>query len=208
MKASRHRLGAAIGAGLATALAIPASVGTACRVVAAWDAAAVASNVLLWWLVARADGDATRRHCAEVDPGRHAGFVVAIAASAVSLLATAALLHDARAVAPEAKDLFAALCLLAIANAWTLTHTSYALRYAHLYYGDPPGGFSFPGDEAPSYFDFAYVAWTIGMTFQVSDVSITSARIRRAVLPHAVLSFAYATAIVAAAVSAIIGVVG
>ena len=208
MKASRHRLGAAVVAGLATALAIPASVGIACRVVAAWDAAAVISNVLLWWLIASTDGESTRRHCAEVDPGRHAGFVVAIVASAISLFATAALLHDARAVAPDAKDLFATLCLLAIANAWTLTHTSYALRYAHLYYGDGPvGGMSFPGEEPPSYFDFAYVAWTIGMTFQVSDVAITSARVRRAVLPHAVLSFAYATAIVAAAVNAMIGVV-
>lgn len=206
MRRSRDRLAIAGLTGIATALAIPASVGGACRIVGGWDAAALVSNVLSWWVIARSDLDATRRHCVAVDPGRHAGWLVAVLASSVSLFATAMLLRDARAQAPDAKDLFTVLCAIAIANAWVLTHTSYALRYAHLYYREPKPGLVFPGDEEPSYFDFAYFAWTIGMTFQVSDVVIASPRLRRAVLPHAVLSFAYATAIVAAAVNVMIGV--
>lgn len=191
--------------GVATALAIPASVGGPCRIVGGWDAAALIANALSWWLIARTDAEGTRRHCVAADPGRHAGWWVAVIASGVSLFATAMLLRDVRAQAPHATDLFTVLCLLAIANAWILTHSSYALRYAHLYYGSVGRGLAFPGDADPSYFDFAYFAWTIGMTFQVSDVAITSPRLRRAVLPHAVLSFAYATAIVAAAVNGMIG---
>ena len=68
------------------------------------------------------------------------------------------------------------LALVAVATAWSLTHTSYTLRYAHLYYRDEGGvgGLVFPGDRPPDDFDFAYFACTIGMCFQVSDVVIVS----------------------------------
>ena len=90
-------------------------------------------------------------------------------------------------------------------------HTAYTLRYAHLYYRDDHdgvGGLTFPGNAAPTYFDFAYFAFTIGMCFQTADVSITSRRFRRAVMAHAVLSFAYNTTILATAVSLIVGFLG
>jgi uncharacterized membrane protein len=96
-------------------------------------------------------------------------------------------------------------------TAWALTHTAYTLRYAHLYYrddGDGEGGLAFPGKEAPAYLDFAYFAFTLGICFQTSDVTITSRLIRRAVLGHAVLSFAYNTTIVATAVSLVVGFIG
>jgi len=95
-----------------------------------------------------------------------------------------------------------------VGTAWSLTHTSYTLRYAHLYYRDEGGvgGLVFPGDRPPDDFDFAYFAYTIGMCFQVSDVVITSWQIRRAVLGHAVLSFAYNTVILALALNLLFGV--
>src|SRR5207248_3368690 len=91
-----------------------------------------------------------------------------------------------------------AMCLLAVALAWGLTHTSYALRYAHLYYRDDEegvGGLVFPCQEPPSYFDFAYFSFTVGMCFQVSDVVVSSPQIRRAVLGQASLAFVYNTTI-------------
>ncbi len=105
----------------------------------------------------------------------------------------------------------AALCLLAVVFAWLLTHTACTLRYAHLYYRDDRegvGGLTFPGERPPDYLDFAYFAFTVGMCFQVSDVTITSRLIRRAVTGHALLSFAYNTAVLALALNLLTGLVG
>jgi uncharacterized membrane protein len=102
------------------------------------------------------------------------------------------------------------MCLLAVVTSWLLTHTSWALRYAHLYYRDDKegvGGLVFPGDRAPTAFDFAYFAFTLGICFQTSDVCITSPQIRRAALFHACQSFAYNTAILALALNLAFGFV-
>jgi uncharacterized membrane protein len=107
--------------------------------------------------------------------------------------------------------LLAAFCLGAVVIAWLLTHTAYALRYAHLYYRDDDngvGGLVFPGDEQPDAVDFAYFSFTIGMCFQVSDVTITSRPIRREVLFHGCLSFAYNTAVLALALNVGFGLLG
>ena len=94
------------------------------------------------------------------------------------------------------------LCVVGVVTAWTLLHTSYALYYAHLYYGtQEPGGFEFPGDEEPDPLDFAYFAFTIGTSFAVSDVEITARRARRAALFHGILAFFYNTAILALVVN-------
>jgi uncharacterized membrane protein len=98
-----------------------------------------------------------------------------------------------------------------VVSSWCLTHTVYTLRYAHLYYRDDAtgeGGLTFPGEDCPNYFDFAYFAFTVGMCFQVSDVVICSAAIRRAVLGHSLLSFAYNTAILALALNLLFGLLG
>ncbi len=88
---------------------------------------------------------------------------------------------------------------------WALVHTVYGLRYAHAFYGDSDepgvnrhaGGLIFPGDRPPDYFDFAYFSFVVGMTCQVSDVQITSRRMRRITLFHSVLSFGFNTIILA-----------
>jgi uncharacterized membrane protein len=100
--------------------------------------------------------------------------------------------------------LLLALCILTVVSAWALTHTAYALRYAHLYYRDDDdgeGGLEFPGKIDPDGVDFAYFAFTLGMCFQVSDVTITSRAIRRTVLSHALLAFLYNTVVVALALN-------
>jgi uncharacterized membrane protein len=91
------------------------------------------------------------------------------------------------------------------------------LRYAHTYYGDPDGpagpmshaaGLEFPGDREPDYMDFAYFSFVIGMTFQVSDVVITSRDFRKLVLIHAMLSFGFNTVILALALNTVSSVLG
>ena len=114
------------------------------------------------------------------------------------------------ALAPGARSArAAALCLVTVALAWTMTHTAFTFRYAHLYYREDAegvGGLDFPGELPPTYFDFAYFAFTVGMCFQVSDVCVTSHQIRRSVLLHAIISFAYNSIILAFVLNLVFGV--
>lgn len=95
---------------------------------------------------------------------------------------------------------------------WFLIHTIFTLRYAHIYYGDHKtkpnthaGGLDFPGDEKPEYLDFAYYAFVLGMTFQVSDVQITSKRFRNLALLHGLISFGFNTIMIALTINLIAG---
>jgi uncharacterized membrane protein len=210
---ARARLAIALGVGATVAFLVPDRFGVALRAVAGWDAAAFIMGALAWAVIFRAGSDPkrTRRHAADDDPGRRAVWVIAILASGFSLFATAVVLRNARTCPIEWRPAFVALCLAAVGTAWALTHTAYTLRYAHLYYredGEGEGGLLFPGEGKPAYLDFAYFAFTLGICFQTSDVSITSRQIRSAVLAHAILSFAYNTTIVATAVSLVIGFIG
>jgi uncharacterized membrane protein len=89
----------------------------------------------------------------------------------------------------------------AIVAAWACVHTVFTLRYARLYYADPVGGIDFHDDYPPDYIDLAYVALTIGMTFQVSDTDLTARSIRRAAVRHALLSYVFGAVIVAVTIN-------
>ncbi len=209
---ARLRLAASIAAGAAVAALVSASLGWAVRAVAGWDAVALVNLALSWWIIARADATETKRRAAAEDPGRHVVWAIVLAACTFSLFAAVVVLRRARALAPEQSSLLVALCLVAVTGAWALTHTSYTLRYAHLFYREGEssndGGLTFPGDAPPNDFDFAYFAFTIGMCFQVSDVTITSPSLRRAVVAHALLSFAYNTAVLALSLNLIFNILG
>ena len=198
--------------GIVATAFVPGRAGATVRILAGWDATAAAMLVLSWWLILHCDVRETKHRAASADPGRTAVWGLVLLASAVSLFATGAVVRQGRALAPEARDLFVAFCLVTVVVSWLLTHSAYALRYAHLYYRDDEegvGGLMFPSTGAeqpmPTYVDFAYFAFTVGMCFQVSDVTITSPQIRRATLGHAMLSFAYNTVILAVALNVVIG---
>jgi uncharacterized membrane protein len=197
--------------GLVAAAAVPARFGTALRLVAGWDAAALAIAAIVWRVIAPAPPRVTRAHAAGDDPGRAVVSLLWVAASGASLVATAVLLRRAKICAPDVRSLLVGLGAFAVASAWFVTHTMFTMRYAHLYYRDGAereGGLAFPGGGHPAYIDFAYFAFTIGMCFQVSDVTITSPALRRAALGHALLSFAYNTVILAVALNLAIGIFG
>ena len=110
------------------------------------------------------------------------------------------------------QGMFIFVSITGILLAWFMVHTLYTFHYAHMYYDNDPDdnskdaeGLEFPGDEAPNYIDFAYFAFTIGCTFQVSDVEISSKLIRRSVLWHGLLSFALNTFVVALTINMIAG---
>jgi uncharacterized membrane protein len=208
---ARARLVIAIGAGLAVAYLVPDRFGAALRAIAGWDAAALCMGVLAWALISSTDAKRTRQKAAEDDPGRPRRLGDRDPRQRLQPVRDRAGAAQRATTGLEYRPLFIVLCLTAVVTAWALTHTAYTLRYAHLYYRDDHdgvGGLTFPGNAAPTYFDFAYFAFTIGMCFQTADVSITSRRFRRAVMAHAVLSFAYNTTILATAVSLIVGFLG
>jgi len=190
-----------VAVGSVMGLGIP-TLGLAIHLISGWDATGLCLLSLAWWRIAHEDSADTRRHAAAEDPGRHAVWLIVLAASTVSLLAAGFVMREAHHIAPTgtAFGLLLALCLTAVVSAWGLTHTAYALRYAHLYYRDDDdgeGGLEFPGKIEPDGLDFAYFSFTLGMCFQVSDIAITTRARRRTVLSHALLSFLNNTVVVA-----------
>ena len=150
--------------------------------------------------ISQTDAVGTQRRAGAEDPGRNMVYALVVIASLVSVLAALALARRVKFLPPDEAHVLALLSIVSVGIAWLVTHTAFTLRYAHLYYREDRegvGGLEFPGGAHPNYFDFAYVAFTIGMCFQTSDVCVSSSQIRRAVLLHAVVSFAYNTLILA-----------
>lgn len=190
-----------VGSGL-TVLFGPRGYGLASRLVLGWNVGALLVSALSWWIILKDTPEETRARAAAEDPGRHTVWFIVLVSSAIALFAATVVLREARHCPPAARDAVVAICLSAVAIAWILTHTSYALRYAHLFYGGTAtGGLEFPGGETPGLVDFAYFSFVIGMCFQTSDVTISRRRIRRTVLWHSLLSFAYNTTILALALN-------
>jgi uncharacterized membrane protein len=192
--------------GVVAALLAPSHVLWRFRAILGWDVGALVLCSLAWSIIARADAKETARRAGASDPGRAMIWVIALASSLVSLFAATSVLGKTRGFPPAEAAMWTTLTLAAVVLSWALTHTAYTLRYAHLYYHrGEPGGMEFPGGERPCDLDFAYFSFTIGMCFQVSDVTISSRRIRRGVLLHALISFIYNTTILALALNLAFG---
>ena len=207
---ARWRLVFATVAG-ALAAAGTAGLGHTLAALVGWNTWGVVLLGLSWIAIARADATTTQGRAGSEDPGRTLVYVFVVIASAAGLFAAVSLARNAHALAPDHPHATVALCLSTVTLAWAMTHTVFTLRYAHLYYREDAegvGGVEFPGKQLPSYFDFAYFAFTIGMCFQVSDTCVTSPNIRRAVLLQALIAFAYNTAILAVVLNLVFGAVG
>jgi len=173
----------------------------------ATDVAALVFITWVWLSVVGADADVTARLARAEDASRTAAEAVLLGAGAASLLAVGFTLAQASHAHGAGRGLLTALALASVALAWSAVHTVYALRYARLYYTPPDGGIDFKG-ERPDYLDFAYLALTIGMTFQVSDTDLTRKRVRRQALRHALTSYVFGTVIVAITVSSVASLLG
>lgn len=182
------------------------------RVVACYDAAALTMLIWHWRILLRYDARATRVRAAAQDPGRDAVFVLALGAVAIGFVAAFEILGRGPSDRIPLHD--AAVYVLgfgAVVLGWLLIHTMMSFRYAHLFYSDRnrddeiDRGLRFPGDDDPNYADLAYFSFVIGMTFQVSDVQVTGKGVRRLVLAHGLISFAYSTAIIALVVNIVSG---
>ena len=170
-----------------------------------YDAGAIYIVAMVVYLVGRFDAARTHASATREDDNRFVAQVAVLSASIASLAATAAGLVEAGHDSGPKKAILTAMCLLTVVLSWLLVHCTYTLRYAHLYYTTPVGGVDFKNDELPDYRDFAYLALTVGMTYQVSDTDIQGRAIRHTVLRHALISYVFGVAILGVVVNSIAG---
>jgi uncharacterized membrane protein len=193
-----------VAAGAAAVVAWASGAGRAAPLIG-WDVLAVVFCAWTWVAVWRLDAQATASHAQLDSPGRDLTDVVLVGAATASLIAVGVVLFGAGHAAGSGKYLQAALAVVSVFVSWTMVHTVFTTKYARLYYSGRPGGIDFHDTEPPDYRDFAYLAFTIGMTFQVSDTDIQSKQIRRTALRHAWLSFPLETVIIASAINLVAG---
>jgi uncharacterized membrane protein len=168
-----------------------------------WDGTALgwlASTLPFIWPL---NAEQTARRASWEDPTRPVADVLLLAAAVASLVAVGFVLAHASHLRGMAQALQVVLGIASVVLSWGVVHLTYVLRYAQLYYSGPDGGVNFNQDDPPAFADFAYLAFTIGMTFQVSDTALQNRQIRRTALRHALLSYLFGTVIVAATVNLI-----
>ncbi len=198
------RLAAGAVVGLATGLWIGSQGYPRFAFLAGWSIAALVFVAWTWGVVVRMDAPTTASHATREEPSRRVTHLFILAASVVSLVGVGLMLlaspDDKRAQA-----LTAVFAVGSVAISWAAVHTLFGLAYARLYYTGPDGGIDFNQHEPPGYVDFLYVAFTIGMSFAISDTNVTSGRIRSTALWHALLSYLFGTVIIGAVVNLVAG---
>ena len=186
-----QRVTCAMIAGAVAGAAISLVTVPAAAILAGWDVAVVIYVVWVWIAVRRLDPGTTARLAKREDPSSPVAELVVIGAGIAMLVAVGFALARAGQATGGMKAFLVTLGLLSVVLSWTIVHTVYALQYARAYYSEPDGGIEFNEEEPPTYTDFAYFAFTVGMTYQVADTNITSKEIRRITLHHAFLSYLF-----------------
>jgi uncharacterized membrane protein len=178
--------------------------------IAAWDGFAVVILALDWVTIVATPQRKIRQFAQQQDLSRFLVFLFVVVTACAALFAVGFLISEKKNPGRHF-TVHLVLTLVTVIVSWTLVHTVYGLRYAHAFYGDSDepganqhaGGLIFPGNRPPDYFDFAYFSFVVGMTSQVSDVQITSRRMRRITLFHGILSFGFNTMILALLINTI-----
>ncbi|GAA1002247.1 DUF1345 domain-containing protein [Subtercola frigoramans] len=203
-----YRAGSRVGAMAAVGLLVGLGVGFFASWTYApalgWSAAALTFLVWVWAVIGKMSPESTAEHATREDPSRIASHVLTLIATIASFGGVALLLIEATNSTGVAKAGIILLALFTIALSWLITHTLFTLRYAAQYY-HAGSGVDFNEDEKPRYSDFAYLAFTVGMTFQVSDTDIKNHLIRATILRHALLSYVLGALVLATTINLISG---
>jgi uncharacterized membrane protein len=202
-EASRVLTSAACGLAVAAALVLLAPWEV--TVLSGWIVGAAIFVARVWRRIHRLSGAEAAAVATREDGSRASAHIMVIGASVVSLVGVALALARASVESGASKVVLTAAAILTVMASWALVHTVFTLRYAHTYYGRPVGGIDFSSEEDPDYHDFAYLAFTIGMTFQVSDTDLTTGVMRRLALRHALLSYLFGAVILATTINVTAG---
>lgn len=191
---------------IAAAALLPARFALSSRLLLAWDVGASLYLILAFVMMARSAVADMRRRAGTQDEGAIFILLVTSLAAVASLAAIAIELHGSGGAGAEGKPFRIALAGVTILCSWLFVHTSFALHYAHEFYGEGRderiGGLRFPEPKYdPDYWDFLYFAANLGAAAQTSDVMVTGQSMRRLVLAHTILSFLFNTTILALAVN-------
>jgi uncharacterized membrane protein len=199
--ASRLRVAVMIAGGLLAA-AVSALLGAwLYALIVGWAVCCAIYVVWVWVVIGRADAERTRELASREDPSRTTSDLLLLLIAAVaSLVGLVAISFQTKSSGAE-KGIFAGIAGASVVLSWTFVHTLYTLRYAVLYATEKAKPIDFNQPDPPTYADFAYLSFTIGMTFQVSDTNISSASIRSVALRHSILSYLFGAVILAAAVN-------
>lgn len=180
------------------------TMGTLTHVMLGWDVFCILLISLHWYMFFHTSAAETHIKAKMQDETRSEIFAIVLISTFAGLLAVILLLINKDI---ESLDLIVAISGMFLS--WFLVHTTFGMRYAHLYYGDSKtnkgSGLDFPGNDEPDFIDFAYFSFVLGMTFQVSDVEISSRKIRRLSLLHSLIAFIFNTVIVALTINALAG---
>jgi uncharacterized membrane protein len=180
---------------------LPADLSSATRIIIALDGAGMLFLLLTWIMMVKSGVNHMRLRARLQDEQRTIFVLLTVGAAIFSLTAITVELHGL-------KDLPADMALLRIVLAgsslicsWLVTHTLFALHYAHGHYADGKGGLVFPDCDSPDYWDFMYFSFVVGMTCQTSDVQISGRAMRRLCLSQGVLAFFFNTVILALSIN-------
>lgn len=169
-----------------------------------WTAASIVYNSSVWATIAPMDHVRTSAHAREEDPGFRISDLLILLAALGSLAAVVLVMIGSKDVTGVERLFLALLALSCTAMSWLMVHTLFTLRYAMLYYDGEPGGIDFNQEEPPSYMDIAYMAFSVGMTYQVSDTNITNSCMRSTVFRHSLLAFVFGTGILATTINLVV----
>ena len=202
---ARHRLLIALAAAAIVFVALRGQARLSTVSIATWNAFAFFILALDWIVILKTPHNKLRERAREQDLSRLLTSIFVVVAACAALFAVGFLIGTNKGQIGGHFTAHLLLTLLTVIFSWSLVHTVFGFRYAHAFYGDSDepgvnqhaGGLIFPGDRPPDYFDFAYFSIVVGMTCQVSDVQITSRRLRRLTLAHSVLAFGFNTIILA-----------
>jgi uncharacterized membrane protein len=197
----RLRLSGAVAVGAVAAVATAFTSPWQATPLLFWIGASLTWTASIWLTVLPLDAAAASRYATREDPHGATANTLLLSASVAALGAVILGILKASHLSGGGKVLLLASGIGAIVCSWGVVHTVFTLRYAGLYYDGPDGGVNFNDDEKPVYADFAYLAFTIGMTYQVSDTDLTAKAIRHTALRHALLSYLLGTVIIAATIN-------
>ena len=203
-----RRLGSAFAVGVIVALALSPFVSFGLVVLAGWDGAALTFLGAVWATIARADAGRTKALATREDLTKDVAHLLLLAACGASMVAVGLALVLARRETGWEQVVLLTIATVTVVLSWTVVNTVFTLRYADLHYNAPEGSVEFveaSGNGGADYRDFAYLAFTIGMTYQVSDTNLRDRGVRRTVLLHALLSYVFGVVIVSVGVNVIAG---
>ena len=170
-----------------------------------WDVAAVVYLVWVWRSSWRLDAEGTAQAADQEDPTRPGSDLILLTAAVASLAAVIYTIADASNEKGIDKVLLVSLGIASIVCSWFVVHTLFTTRYAHEYFDATDGGIDFNMDRPPVWSDFAYLSFTIGMTFQVSDTDLQTSALRRLALRHMLISYLFGAVIIAITINLVAG---